>query len=560
MSSATRKSQKDIEKAEKGLFSDRRILIFIVAILLSAWFIQPGISDGKLTSNIEYGLDLEGGTWIQLQLEGVVATLDADMGKIIQQDFSTLLNDNITVTGTSPTKVTFTTTRPVSKKTIESFGYGTATVSGNTVSLTVNKPSAIVAFLENNIDGEIIFLGSNTYEIRKDVTKDELNTLLASVDGQIELNGQGDEMYSQTVVPETLELTKKILASKLNTFGLLDVPMRTVGNNIILIDLAGTDMDTAQNLVAKPGKFEIRIYTTGNDTRHVLYGEDITSVGVPREREEGMWGIDFSVNQHGAMALRDAAYETGATDDPMNHEVAMYLDGKQIFSAPLAYELADNLKQMAINNVAVSSQSFVTTTGPGEVGEAKARELQIHLREGALPVAVKIIGSGQVPAKLGEQFRIQSVIAGLFALLMVSLVVFLRYRQKGILVPMLVTSVSEVFMILGFASLVGWQLDLASIAGIIAVIGTGIDHLVIITDEVLYEGSLPPTKVYLSRISKAFGIIFAAALTTVIAMTPLVFMGFGSLKGFAITTIVGVLIGVLIARPAYGRVIKEVLD
>jgi preprotein translocase subunit SecD len=121
------------------------------------------------------------------------------------------------------------------------------------------------------------------------------------------------------------------------------------------------------------------------------------------------------------------------------------------------------------------------------------------------------------------------------------------------------TSFSEVIMILGVASLIGWQLDLASIAGIIAAIGTGIDHLVIITDEVLYEGRLPPTKVFASRIGKAFTIIIGAAATTVIAMTPLVVMGFGTLKGFAITTIIGVFIGVAIARPVYGVVIKELL-
>ena len=99
-------------------------------------------------------------------------------------------------------------------------------------------------------------------------------------------------------------------------------------------------------------------------------------------------------------------------------------------------------------------------------------------------------------------------------------------------------------MILGVASLIGWQLDLASIAGIIAAIGTGIDHLVIITDEVLYEGKLPPTKVFNSRIGKAFAIILGAASTNIIALSPLVVMGFGSLKGFAITTIIGVFIGV----------------
>jgi len=50
---------------------------------------------------------------------------------------------------------------------------------------------------------------------------------------------------------------------------------------------------------------------------------------------------------------------------------------------------------------------------------------------------------------------------------------------------------------------------------------------------VLYEGRLPPSKVFASRIGKAFTIIIGAAATTVIAMTPLVVMGFGTLRRFA---------------------------
>ncbi|HET8688918.1 MAG TPA: preprotein translocase subunit SecD, partial [Methanosarcina sp.] len=104
-------------------------------------------------------------------------------------------------------------------------------------------------------------------------------------------------------------------------------------------------------------------------------------------------------------------------------------------------------------------------------------------------------------------------------------------------------------------------LDLAAIAGIIASIGTGIDHLIIITDEVLHEGKLPPTKkVFSSRIGKAFVIILGAASTQIIAMTPLVVMGFGTLKGFAITTIIGSIIGVAVARPVYGVLIKALLE
>ncbi len=162
-------------------------------------------------------------------------------------------------------------------------------------------------------------------------------------------------------------------------------------------------------------------------------------------------------------------------------------------------------------------------------------------------------------AGLGSQFKIEAVIAGFVSLLAVTAVVYYRYRRPEILIPMVGTSTSEVIMILGVAAAIGWQLDLAAIAGVIAAIGTGIDHLVIITDEVLYEGKLPPTKVFLSRIGKAFAIILGAAATNIIALSPLVVMGFGSLKGFAITTIIGVFIGVVFARPVYGVVIKEFL-
>ncbi|MRG77782.1 MAG: preprotein translocase subunit SecD, partial [ANME-2 cluster archaeon] len=348
-----------------------------------------------------------------------------------------------------------------------------------------------------------------------------------------------------------LAKTKEILEDKLNLFGLSDVKPIIVERKFILIDLAGIDIETAMDLAATPGKFEIRIQTEGNESIHAVYGEDIQTVGI-HEANNGVWGVPFTLTQQGADLLREAAIETNAVNDPLNHEVIMYLDDGVIFSAPLNDRLADNLKIMPVQDM---SASFGTDTGSKE----SAKQLESHLRAGALPVNVEVIGSGQVPASLGAQFKELTAIAGLLAIIMVSFMIYLRYRKKEIMLPMIITSISEVVMILGFASAVKWQLDLPAIAGIIAVIGTGIDHLVIITDEVLYEGKLPPTKVYLARISRAFGIIFAAAATTIIAMIWLFWLGFGALKGFALTTIIGVLIGVLIARPAYARIIKEVL-
>jgi preprotein translocase subunit SecD len=376
---------------------------------------------------------------------------------------------------------------------------------------------------------------------------------MSAVGGSIVKNADGSSRYQDRVRTETRDLTKTILSEKMNSLGLKDIPVKTVGDEYILIDFAGIDLATAREIAEKPGKFEIRIQTTGNETKHVLYGENIESVGIVGYNEmDGMWFTPFTLTEGGALALQKAAIETEATRNPMEHNLIMLLDGNEVYSAPLSNSAAQQLETGPI-------YSWQSSTGLDDEGKSKAQQLQIHLRAGALPGKVEVIGAGHVDATLGTQFKKESVFAGFIVLLAVALVVYRKYHQKEILIPMVGTSVSEVIMILGVASAIGWQLDLPSIAGIIAAIGTGIDHLVIITDEVLYEGKLPPTKVYLSRITKAFSIILAAAATTVIAMGPLVLMGFGSLKGFAITTIIGVVIGVVIARPVYGKMINEVL-
>ena len=91
-------------------------------------------------------------------------------------------------------------------------------------------------------------------------------------------------------------------------------------------------------------------------------------------------------------------------------------------------------------------------------------------------------------------------------------------------------------------------------------VGAGIDQLVIITDEVLHEGRVPSPNLYMKRYGRALGIIAVAAATVVIAMLPLALMDLSTLRGFAIVTILGVLIGILVTRPAYGKIIMAILS
>ena len=97
----------------------------------------------------------------------------------------------------------------------------------------------------------------------------------------------------------------------------------------------------------------------------------------------------------------------------------------------------------------------------------------------------------------------------------------------------------------------GPKIDLAAIAGIIASIGTGVNDQIVIADAALRKEQYSAKE----RIKRAFFIVFGAAATIVAAMIPLAFIGIGVMRGFAVTTIIGVLVGVLITRPFYGRLV-----
>jgi len=533
---------------------DPRVIIFFVAVFAALIILAPVPGDGGLHTRLKYGLDLEGGSWLQLKLQGAIIEPQVDPTKILEKQFGDGLNGPAEVEWhPGSTDYTITVEGRASAAVIEDLGYPQATVTprGNATRITItgSPVGVIMNYLESSLDADVKYLGSDplSFEIRSNVTREDLEEILAPVGGTL---APGDAGFSEGVTEETVDETKQILDRKLNRLGLQDIKVRIVDNKFILIDLAGVSIADAQEIVGKPGVFEIRIQTKGNESMHVLYGDEIEDVSLPQGDQNGNWGVPFTLSEEGALAFQKAAVEIGATRNRMDHEISMHLDEELIFSAPLAQDLAASLDVAPMRNMVA------------QVGgdSQRAHELYIHLREGALPVNVEIIGSGQVTAALGEQFKKQVLIAGIVGILAVGLVIFIRYREPKIVVPMVATSFSEVLMLLALAVLLKQQLDLPSIAGIIAVIGTGVDHLVIITDELLYEGKMPSGKIYLARLSSAFRIIMAAAATTIVAMLPLFGMGFGAFKSFALITIAGVLIGVFIARPAYGRIIGRIMQ
>ena len=177
------------------------------------------------------------------------------------------------------------------------------------------------------------------------------------------------------------------------------------------------------------------------------------------------------------------------------------------------------------------------------------------LNGGALPVAIIAGTPTTIPATLGSQFLFYSAVAGVLAILLVSVFITIRYRKLFLVIPILLTTFMELFIIVSIIGLLG-TIDLAAVAGMIAVVGTGVDAQIIITDELLNRSRESGSAK--SVLGGAFYIILRDALLLIIVMLPLFFStSLVSVVGFAESTIIGAILGFLITRPAYGAIVSK---
>jgi len=152
---------------------------------------------------------------------GSYCPVNADEKKIIQSEFARLLDDPaVKIEETTFSSITLTTSKQTTQKIIDNFGFGKSTISqapdgGTRISLQTNREFVIQKYLENKLNAEIVRIPGNllTFEIRKTVTEDELNTVLQPVDGKV------IPPFRVGVTAETRDETKKILETKLNSWG-----------------------------------------------------------------------------------------------------------------------------------------------------------------------------------------------------------------------------------------------------------------------------------------------------------------------------------------------------
>ena len=230
----------------------------------------------------------------------------------------------------------------------------------------------------------------------------------------------------------------------------------------------------------------------------------------------------------------------------------LYLDGELVDSL----RISEGLKGQATTQISISGPGYgVTQDAAIEDAASNMNQLQTILITGSLPFDIQIEKMDTISPAMGDTFLNNVILVSVLAILGVGLVIFVRYRKLKFVIPVMLTLISEVVLILAFAGFVGWNLDMVAIAGILAAIGTGVDDQIVILDEAIHGRKRQLN--WKDRLKSAFFIIFAAYAATVAAMVPLWNAGGGLLRGFALTTIVGVTIGVFLTRPAFASIIEH---
>ena len=217
------------------------------------------------------------------------------------------------------------------------------------------------------------------------------------------------------------------------------------------------------------------------------------------------------------------------------------------------------LGQRAITQYSITGMaSGVTPEEQQQNALIELRELKSILSGGRLPVTTIVGSYYDVSPSLGRQFLLYSMIALFFAVFAVSLFLTLRYRKLSLTIPIVATSVIELVLLLAVIGTFG-TLDLSAMAGIIALIGTGVDNQIVITDEFSRKRRADESEVSgKEKLSRAFFIVFATAGISIASMSPLFFSGIVEVTGFAVATMLGVIIGIAVTRPAYGVVAEEI--
>jgi preprotein translocase subunit SecD len=377
-----------------------------------------------------------------------------------------------------------------------------------------------------------------------------------------------------------LEAVKKVVEGRINSLGVSEPIIQTVGQDKILVQLPGVnDPQQAERILGGTAQLEFREQKPGTEAQ--LFALNASRAELKLKQQQLKNSNDTAAIEKNQQALQknsEAIAELFASTNPPltgkflkdayaeptqgnNWNVAIRFDqkGGELF-AQLTKNLAGTGRSIGIflDNELISypvvGPEFANTgiTGgaaviTGRFTAQEANELAIKLKGGSLPVPVEIAEIRTVGATLGQDSIKSSIWAGVGGLALVLIFMVVYYRLPGLIADIALV----IYAILTWAcfALLGVTLTLPGIAGFILSIGMAVDANVLIferTREELRAGKSLYRSVE-SGFYRAFSSILDSNVTTWIACAALFWLGSGFVRGFAVTLALGVAVSMFTA-------------
>ena len=331
---------------------------------------------------------------------------------------------------------------------------------------------------------------------------------------------EAEDTPEAAVNEDAMERVVKIMEKRVNELGLTEPIIQRQGERRIIVELPGIkDPDKAIQVIGKTAMLEFK----DEEGNTALTGTDLQNAKEETDQQgQNLVALEFS--SEGGQKFADL------TTKNVGRKIAILLDG-EVLTAP-------NVKEPVTGGKAV-------ITGSRTLEEA--HNLAILLRSGSLPVKVNIIETRTVGPTLGQDSKDKSIFAFTVGIAAVVIFMVLFYRLSGLIAD--ISLMAYVIMLLFILKMLDATLTLPGVAGIILSVGMAVDANVLIFEHFKEEYRSGKT-LRLSMdagFKRAFTTIFDSNITTIIAAAVLFFFGTGTIKGFAITLGLGVVLSMFTA-------------
>ncbi len=378
-----------------------------------------------------------------------------------------------------------------------------------------------------------------------------------------------------------MDSARTAIERRIFLFGVQEPVVETTGSDKILVELPGiTDTDQAIKVIGQTPFLEFRTESpaaatvtgsTANLTLDdvwkptTLTGKDLEKATVQFDNTTGAPQILLQFNAEGTKLFAQI------TQDNIGKQVAIFLDGSPLSTPTVQTAITDG-------------QAVIT----GQFSVEEAKQLVSNLNSGALPVPIKLISQQNVGATLGHDSIQKSIIAGIIGLILIALFMLIYYRFPGLLavfalaiyallafaifkIGISITAVILVGLFFLLALTVNWlfglvavvayfaliflgglnpiTMTLAGIAGFILSIGMAVDANILIFERTKEELRLGKdvSQALDDGFNRAWLSIRDSNISSLITTMILYIFGTPSIKSFAVTLGVGIIISLFTA-------------